>query len=179
MVPVQVQPIADSTDGLFYVKLRAEVEPQYFDSGAGTLYLGFFLDPLYEVHWNNRVMPVRYEIEAVGGVAVTPTVGKGPDVEIDADADPREFLVDLCELPADSFGQTGQQIKLSVQYFACDDAETFCKPVTQHYLITLQRDPDGGSRRAGRGGRFGPGMFGSSGRFGLGGFGPRGGPGSR
>lgn len=34
--------------------------------------------------------------------------------------------------------------------FACDDANTFCIPVTQHYSIQLERDPDGGMRR-GRG----------------------------
>ncbi len=125
-----------------YVKLRAEVDSQYFKVGEGKLYLGFFLDPLYEVHWNNQVAPVAYEINAPTGVEITPLKGNGPTVGEKADADPREFLVELS-------GESKDPIKLTVKYFACDDAETFCKPVTQHYLVTLQRDRDGGSRRGG------------------------------
>jgi Ca2+-binding EF-hand superfamily protein len=151
MNPLKVQASTDSSlSGLsldvaiggepLYVKLRAEVDSAYFEEGSGQLYLGFFLDPLYEVHWNNQVAPVAYEIVAPEGVAVTPLKGTGPKVEEKADADPREFLVDLS-------GESDEPIKLSVKYFACDDAETFCKPVTQHYLISLERDRDGGSRR--------------------------------
>ena len=154
MTSVKVQPSTDlslSTSSLagdptgeevLYVKLRAEVDSQYLQGGAGKLYLGFFLDPLYKVHWNNQVAPVAYEIEAPEGVEITPLKGNGPEVEEKADADPREFLLDVS-------GTSRDPIKLTVKYFACDDAETFCKPITQHYLITLQRDRDGGSRRSG------------------------------
>jgi Ca2+-binding EF-hand superfamily protein len=137
-----------------YVKLRAEVDSQYLQGGAGKLYLGFFLDPLYKVHWNNQVAPVTYEIEAPEGVEITPLKGDGPEVEEKADADPREFLLEVS-------GSSREPFKLTVKYFACDDAETFCKPVTQHYLITLQRDRDGGSRRGG--GRTSGGFAGRSG----------------
>ena len=172
MTAVRVQPLVDSVTGIgssgqepFYVKLRAEVDQQYFQNGAGKLYLGFLLDPLYKVPWNNRAAPIQYEIETSNQLEVTPRSATGPDVEEDADADPREFLVDIS-------GRANGPIKLTVKYFACDDAETFCRPVTQHYLISLERDRDGGSRRA----------FGSRGRQfaggGPGGFGPgRGGPG--
>jgi len=163
MMPLKVQPISDFADEPFYVKLRAEVEPQYFQNGSGKLYLGFFLDPLYEVHWNNRAMPVQYEIEMPDGLTITPSSGKGPTVEEDADADPREFLLDVS-------GKTEQQIKVTVKYIACDAAETFCKPITQYYQIALERDRDGGARRAG--GRGGP----LAGRFGAGAVGPGGGP---
>jgi len=150
MTSIKVQPSTDlSLSALplvggepLYVKLRAEVDSQYFQEGEGKLYLGFFLDPLYEVHWNNQVAPVIYEIEATDGVEITPLVGNGPKVEEKADADPREFLLEIS-------GESQDPIKLTVKYFACDDAETFCKPVTQHYLVTLQRDRDGGSRRGG------------------------------
>jgi hypothetical protein len=46
-------------------------------------------------------------------------------------------------------GRSQQPILLTVHYFACDDAETFCKPVTQQYEILLTQDRDGGNRRQG------------------------------
>ena len=124
-----------------YVKLRAELDSAYASEGTGQLYLGFFLDPLYKVHWNNEVAPVAYAIEAPEGVEITPARGDGPQVDEKADADPREFLLEVS-------GESDKPIKVTVKYFACDDAETFCKPVTQQYLVTLERDRDGGSRRS-------------------------------
>ncbi len=62
-----------------------------------------------------------------------------------SDADPREFLVDV------SAEDTNQSLTASVYYFACDDAETFCVPVTQRYRFWLARDPDGGRRISGAG----------------------------
>ena len=149
MTPLKVQPLMETESEQpepFYAKLRAEIESSYFDHDSGSLYLGFFLDPLYKVHWNNRADPLRFEIELVDGIELSQLTGTGPEVSADADADPREFLIDLS-------GDTDEPIKLTVHYFACDDAETFCKPVTQQYLIHLQRDRDGGSRRAARGTR--------------------------
>lgn len=128
-----------------YAKLRAE-------SGNGKLYLGFFLDPLYKVHWNNKAPALKFKIEEPAGVTVTPNSGEAAKVEIDADADPREFLVEVT-------GRSSEPLKVTVSYFACDDAETFCVPVTQEYEVSFDRDRDGGSRRSagGRGGRR-PGM---------------------
>lgn len=140
-LPTLTLPDATLADPL-YVKLRAEIDSEYSREAAGQIYLGFFLDPLYKVHWNNEVAPVAYEIDAPEGVAITPAKGNGPEVDEKADADPREFLLDIV-------GESDEPIKVTVKYFACDDAETFCKPVTQHYLISLERDRDGGSRRAG------------------------------
>lgn len=122
-----------------YVKLRAE-------SGNGQIYLGFFLDPLYNVHWNNEAPALKFNVETPDGVRLAPATGQGPKVKEKADADPREFLVDLS-------GRSSEPLRLTVSYFACDDAETFCKRVEQEYLITLKRDVDGGNRRSGGGGR--------------------------
>lgn len=172
MMPVFATPQVKENDQPFYVKLRAEVDSSFFSTGSGKLYLGFFLDPLYHVHWNNRAMPVMFEVEQMNGVFVGGQEGVGPDVEADADADPREFLVDLCTEIDGVDTSKSAEIVVKVKYFACDDAETFCKPVTQRYLIVLERDKDGGSRRSttGRGG---------AGRS-RGGFSPgQGGPGSR
>ena len=75
-----------------------------------------------------------------------PVVG-GPKVGEPADKDPREFLVDIS---AQGFTDP---VGLTVRYFACDDAQTFCIPVTQKYILHLERDPDGGTAR--RGSRMG------------------------
>ena len=53
-------------------------------------------------------------------------------------------------------------IKLTVIYYACDDAETFCTQVTQQYTIRLEVDRDAG--RVFRGRRSGPGDRGGRGR---------------
>ena len=144
MLPVVVRPL--QPDATYYVKLRAEIQPEYFREGTGKLYLGFFLDPLHKVHWNNKAAPVTYEITDVQGVDVSDRRGKGPDVEAAADADPREFLVEVCDHV--SAGKGPPEFRITVRYFACDDAETFCKPVSQEYVVSLVRDADGGSRRA-------------------------------
>ena len=161
MTPVLTEPIMNDSNELFYVKLRAEVDADYFRTGSGTLYLGFFLDPLHKAHWNNRAMPVVFEVESTTGIIVADDSGEGPDVQVDADADPREFLLDLCDVSIHERHEP-HEILINVRYFACDDAETFCKPVSQTYRITLERDRDGGSRRSAgsRGSRpSGPGGF--------------------
>lgn len=97
MTPVLTEPMMEASSEPFYVKLRAEVDADFFRTGHGQLYIGFFLDPLYKVHWNNRAMPVVFEVESTTGIIVADDSVEGPDVEVDADADPREFLLDLCD----------------------------------------------------------------------------------
>jgi len=145
MSPLIVTPLGLSKPNAqpFYAKLRAEADQGLLTSGQGMLYLGFFLDPLYEVHWNNEAAPVRIEIHAPEGVTLNKDYFEAPEIEVPADADPREFLVDVS-------GGDARPLRLTVWYFACDDAETFCKPVKQEYEITLQRDRDGGNRRTAR-----------------------------
>ena len=82
----------------------------------------------------NEAGPVEFQLKAPKGVTVTPASGVGPDVEAAADADPREFLIDVTAESVD------QPLDLDVFYFACDDALTFCIPVNQSYQITLARD---------------------------------------
>lgn len=135
MSALKITPLESKTP--YYVKLRAEL-------GAGKLYLGFLLDPLYKMHWNNKAAAIQFSIESPTGVTVMPNSGDGPKVDVDADKDPREFLVDVS-------GRSGEPMKVTVKYFACDDAETFCIPVTQQYLVSFDRDRDGGTRRAPRG----------------------------
>ena len=142
----------------FYAKLRAEATRELLQTGAGKLYLGFHLDPIYHVHWNNLVAPIEYETKSPDGTTVTPASGEGPQVKEASDIDPREFLVDV------EGGNASESLELTVRYFACNDAEGWCIPVTQKYAITLEPDPDGGQRRApSTGGRAGS----SGGRAGM------------
>jgi hypothetical protein len=132
-LPLEVEPQVGESRLPFYAKLRAEGPPSLFEEGRGTLYLGFHLDPLYRVHWNNEVEPVEFSIAAPEGVTVTPSLGVAVDPEEPADADPREFLVEVDGTP-------GAVLDLEVRYFACDDALTFCVPVQQQYEVHLERD---------------------------------------
>ena len=150
MMTLLLEPELESSDQPFYVKIRAEGDLGVLTNGNGTMYLGFHLDPLYRVHWNNEAGPVKFELKAPPGVTVTPASGTGPDVEAPADADPREFLVDVTASNVD------EPLELDVFYFACDDALTFCIPVNQSYRVYLQQDMNHGPSHAGRGSQ-GPG----------------------
>ena len=151
MMTVKVEPDLDSTELPFYTKLRADVDREFLRTGKGTLLLGFHIDPLYHMHWNNLAPPLTYEVRAPDGVRVTPASATFAQIDEPADADPREFLVDI------GADDSTASFDLSVTYYACDDDNTFCIPVTQSYAISLQVDPDAGrvfGARRGRG-RFG------------------------
>ncbi|MEZ6138070.1 MAG: hypothetical protein R3C53_24570 [Pirellulaceae bacterium] len=131
-----------------YIKLRAEVDAPLQKTGRGQLYLGFFVDPIHEVHWNNQAGVVVVE---VNGQSFT-----GPVVEAKADADPREFVIDVAM-------KTSIEVKL--KYVACDDQETWCKQLTQTFVVTREVDPDAGRVQAGgRGNGRAPGAMRPGGR---------------
>jgi len=158
MMPVRVEITASKDDLPAYAKLRAEADAGLLQGGTGTLYLGFHLDPLYQVHWNNLAPQPEFAISAPTGTTVTPGSATFPDVEVEADADPREFLI---EVRADDVPD--EPLRFTTTYYACDNDNTWCVPVTQSYSIWLTADPDGG-RVFGRGagGRIGPGRRQSS-----------------
>lgn len=153
MQALRIEPVVDDEKHPFYVKLRAEADEAYLDSGNGKLYVGFHLDPLYRVHWNNLAKPLEFELRAPEGLRISPLSGHAPKIEEPADADPREFLLDI------RGDDPNSPIELTVRYFACDNANTFCVPVTQNYLVHLEIDPLAGRSRArggmGRGGSMG------------------------
>ena len=113
--------------------------------GRGKLYLAFLPDPLHGIHWNNRAPAMDVELTPPQGIEISPRKMKGPDVKEDADADPREFLVDV-KLDAAS-----EPLGLKFRYFACTDE--WCRPITQEYLITWKVNRDAGRvvSRRGRG----------------------------
>jgi hypothetical protein len=138
MMPMLTEPVLETSRTPFYAKLRAEGTRDLYRTGKGTMYLGLHLDPLYRVHWNNEAPPMQYEITAGAGVSISPAKGTGAHPEEKADADPREFLLEV-----DATGP-GQNVDLLVRYYACDDALTFCIPVKQEYRMTLSRDTSHG-----------------------------------
>ena len=147
-----VQVVPRPSDEPYYVKLRAEVDDAFLADGLGMAYLGFHLDPLHHVHWNNLADPLQFRIQCPPGITLGPLRGRGPEVQVEADADPREFLVgvewDATILPADRLASS--PVVIEVDYYACHDELGWCKPVRQQYELRLVMDRNGGSVR-GRG----------------------------
>ncbi len=146
LVAVQVTPQPPLED--HYAKLRVEVTPEVLSSGTGKLYLGFHLDPILDVHWNNLTEPLRVTLAAPEGVTVSPATQVAPKVDVETDTTPREFLVDLRNAKA------GSTLTVDVHYFACSDSAGWCREMKQRYIVGLERDDDMG-RVIGR--RFTPG----------------------
>ena len=137
-----VEPHLEDSRFPFYVKLRAEADQRLLRQGEGKLYLGFFPDPIHHVHWNNEVAPVRYEFGSSDGHAISPLSAEGPKIEPPADADPREFLLDV------KLDEARTPVTLDFHYYAC--SEKWCMPVSQRYTLTWEADPAGGRAMTGR-----------------------------
>lgn len=133
-----------------YAKLRAQADADLMEFGFGYLYLAFNIDPIHHVHWNNLNDPVHIEFEQSKDVTVKPESVDGPKPEVEADIDPREFLVGV------GMKSPREPIRMTVYYYACDDNDKWCKPVKQTCTIHLERDRDAGQVRGG-GGRTGGG----------------------
>lgn len=140
LTPIKINYTPLAGDKPLYVKLRAELTPQKNAAGKFQMYLGFYPDPIHRVHWNNLAGRVRVEIDAPASMGISSPVLEGPKVDVDADVDPRMFLIDL-----DSKGNR-ETIKIKIHYVVCDDAETFCFPVTQEFEVTLEPINNGSSR---------------------------------
>ena len=145
MRPLKIEPLIAENGKPFYAKLRAEGDSQLQRAGKGKMYLRFHMDPLYGVHWNNLTKPIRVELQMADAATVTPASLVGPKPKEPSDIDPREFLVDV-----DAAGSK-EPIQLTVHYFACNDEQGWCVPVSQTYAIHFEADPDGGRVTQGRG----------------------------
>lgn len=136
--PMKVIPQIDPEGEPFYVKLRVEAQPGIGKSGRGEVYFGFFLDPLYRVHWNNLVKPISVQFKVPEGISIEPAEWDGPKIEIASDIDPREFFAQVKGI------EPGAEIEVHVQYFACNDDEGWCKGIKQQYVVRFEQDKDGG-----------------------------------
>ena len=125
--PLTIEPYEDK-EHPFYAKLRVEAVPNRKD-GSAKVYFGVYLDPIYEVHWNNLAGKVKIEITSdEAEFAETELIA--PDVKVDSDIDPRQFLVYVKEI------ETESTFEAKLTYTVCDDAETFCTEVVQTYKVT-------------------------------------------
>ncbi|MBW3601010.1 MAG: protein-disulfide reductase DsbD N-terminal domain-containing protein [Planctomycetes bacterium] len=140
-VALRVEPVVHDGGEPFYVKLRAEAERSVLGGESGKFYLGFHLDPLYHVHWNNLTPPIRVTLTPPEKARFSETTLHGPKVEVEGDVDPREFVIDVADV------EPGQTLRAAVSYFACNDEEGWCKPVSQEYVVRLEADRDGGWAR--------------------------------
>ncbi|MAD80117.1 MAG: hypothetical protein CMJ50_04635 [Planctomycetaceae bacterium] len=138
MKPLRVVPKTNPDEQPFYVKLRPQADRRLLSTGTGKLFLDFRLDPIYRVHWNNLVDPIRVELQSPDGTTATPNPAAGPQVEEPSDVDPREFLIDVKDW------KYQQPIQLTVDYFACNDEQGWCRPASQQYEIHLSEDVDDG-----------------------------------
>lgn len=150
---VIVRPVTEKdgdgdTKETFYAKLRAEADRGLLNDGKGKLHIGFHLDPVHTVHWNNLAEPLHFEIKAPKGVTLSMSKGVAPKVEAPSDIDPREFLLEIDS----GTGKIEQSLQLEVSYYACDDEEGWCRAVSHRYEIELRRDRDAGTVRSSRGG---------------------------
>ena len=140
----------------YYVKLRAEIDESFMRDGLGWMYIGFHLDPLLGVHWNNLAPALQFKVRTPTGITVAASKAVAAKVDLEADADPREFLLglewDSKELSSASFSSA--ELIVEVEYYACHD-EGWCKPFQQSYILKLVPDRHAGSVR--NRGRFGGG----------------------
>lgn len=122
----------------FYVKLRAEGNDNLLETGNGRLYLGFHIDPLYSIQWNNSADPLKYTIRTPVGLAA-PTTDQAPEIKLQLyDTEPREFVLTTRQL------DLSKPLLLRVEYSVYSPQTDKSIKVSQHYAIHIERDPFGG-----------------------------------
>ena len=132
MTALTIQP--KESDQPYYAKLRAEASWDLLNFGSGQIYLGFFMDPLYKVHWNNLADPVSVELETSEGLELDPKQLAGPAVDVVKDKSHRAFLIDVTHVEnlQDTFS-------VEIRYHACGDDNTWCTLIKQRYKVHLVR----------------------------------------
>lgn len=138
MKPLRIEPAVSEAGEPFYVKLRPQADRRLLSTGTGRLFLDFRMDPIYHVHWNNLTKPIRVQIDTPAATTAAPNPAIGPDPEEPADMDPRQFLIDVQNW------DRRQPLRLKVNYFACNDEQGWCRPVTQHYAVYCAEDVEDG-----------------------------------
>lgn len=137
LFPLITNPLMQADTPPFYVKLRCEADLSVIDHGQGKLYLGFYPDPLYHVHWNNLIEPLRFKLDVPAGVELSQSDGESSRRTEPTDTQPREFLLSVNSWPKE------KALRLTVSYSAC--TENNCYVVEQQYVIQRSRDIDGGA----------------------------------
>ncbi|MFM7149898.1 MAG: EF-hand domain-containing protein [Gemmataceae bacterium] len=140
MQPIEMMPQIQPGGQPFYAKLRAEADAELLEEGSGKLYLGFHLDPVHDAHWNNLTPPLQITLDASPGVEIGKRSLTAEKLKHPADADPREFLIDVGAWPDD------EPVRVTVSYHACV-GDKACHTVRQSYTLYCRRDRDGGGAR--------------------------------
>lgn len=121
------------TKPVHYAKLKAEADSDCLFAGTGKLFLTFQLDPVYHVHWNNLGPPVKLSVSSDDEFAtVTPTFVEGQKPDVEGDADPREF-----ELDVDGWDPK-KPLKIEFSYIGCHDADGWCMPIRQSFEVRCE-----------------------------------------
>ncbi|MFN3191201.1 MAG: hypothetical protein ACE361_11800 [Aureliella sp.] len=138
--PVEVEYSPIGAERPLFVKLRAEVMPRPNDGGLYSLYLGFYPDPIHKVHWNNAAGAVTARLVPSSDGLLRKQKLEAPVPGVPSDCDPRMFLVNLERL------ESSDTLTISLRYVICDDAETFCFPVTQEFKVNMKVLRNGSTR---------------------------------
>lgn len=133
LTPVMIAP--QRSDRPYIAKLRAEADRNLIKDGKGKLYLGFHLDPIYAGYWNNERSPLRVDVRGNHGEIATPSTITATKGDQPKDIDPREFLIDIEGVTAET------ELQVKVNYVVCNDTVPFEEDVTQTYLVRLAPDP--------------------------------------
>lgn len=122
-------------DETYYVKLRAEAEPELLKNGTGRLFIGFYPDPIHGAHWNNLTEPMRYTLKLPEGVEASPCMASAKKGSGKTDSDPRQFWVSFrSDSPI-------EDTEITLNYFACTDS--LCLALSQSYTIHFEAVDDG------------------------------------
>jgi hypothetical protein len=122
----------------YYAKLRAEANAGLLKSGNGKIYLGFHIDPLYRMEWNNKKDPLKYTVYTSRGV-LAPSTERAPRItDPPTDSEPREFILDARRI------DLSKPLTIKVEYNVCSPGRRNRQKVSQSYLVHLKPDPYAG-----------------------------------
>lgn len=141
LAPMTVIP--GKSDDPYFAKLRVEVPRSMLQTKMGKVHFAVYLDPIYQVHWNNRAGKVKIEYKCDETLVLAKDVLISPDVQEDADVDPRHFLV---QGVANVGNAAPTPLDVKVTYTVCDNAENFCKEITQNYKVVFEPNRNLGTR---------------------------------
>ncbi len=135
-LPLKISPKKSRSP--YYVKLRAEANHALLKSGNGKVYLGFHVDPLYNMEWNNKKDPLKYTVFTSKGV-LAPSTKRAPRVQDrPTDSEPREFILDARQL------DLSKPLSIKIEYYVSSPDRRKRKKVSQSYLVHLKPDPYAG-----------------------------------
>jgi hypothetical protein len=138
LLPLQITPLESRLP--FYVKMRAEANKELLESGDGRMYLGFHIDPIYRVEWNNLGETIDYAINVPRGMAVSPSINQAEKVTRQAtDSEPREFMLEARKW------NLSLPLAITVNYSVHASATKKTHNISQQYILYLDRDLFGGA----------------------------------